>query len=251
MAGMMQGKVYLVGAGPGDPGLITLRGMELLRQADVVVYDSLANESLLQEAREGAELIDVGKRGGHHKMEQDGINQLLVGKAREGGTVVRLKGGDPFLFGRGAEEVEVLRNAQVEVHVVPGVTSAIAAPELAGIPVTHRDLASSVTFVTGNEGQGKEGHEIDWTAMARTGGTIVILMGMANLDRNMRRLIDGGIDPQTPVAVVHRGSSPSQRTVGGTVSDIAERCRQEDIGAPSIIVVGEVAVMTGVLGDLR
>ncbi|MBN1109930.1 MAG: uroporphyrinogen-III C-methyltransferase [Methanomassiliicoccales archaeon] len=247
----MNGKVFLVGAGPGDPGLMTLRGMELLRSADAVVYDSLANEALLKEARAGADLIDVGKRGAHHKMEQEDINRLLVQRAREGLTVVRLKGGDPFLFGRGAEEVQELRRAGVEVHVVPGVTSAIAAPELAGVPVTHREHASLVTFVTGNEGQEKEEDTIDWSALARTGGTIVILMGMANLERNMRRLMEGGMEPSTSVAVVHRGSSPSQRTVVGRVSDIGELCRREGIGAPSVVVVGSVATLAAVLGDLR
>jgi uroporphyrin-III C-methyltransferase len=247
----MKGKVFLVGAGPGDPGLMTLRGMELLRRADAVVYDSLVNEALLKEAGPGAELIDVGKRGAHHKMEQEDINRLLVQKAREGLTVVRLKGGDPFLFGRGAEEVQELRGAKVEVHVVPGVTSAIAAPELAGVPVTHREHASLVTFVTGNESQEKEEDTIDWSALARTGGTIVILMGMANLERNMHRLMEGGMEPSTPVAVVHRGSSPSQRTVVGHVSDIGGSCRREGIGAPSVVVVGSVATLAAVLGDLR
>ena len=197
----MTGLVVLVGAGPGDPRLITVAGLEALRSADVVVYDSLAGKELLREAKEDAEMIDVGKRGGCHKVEQSEINRIIVERAKGGSTVVRLKGGDPFMFGRGGEEAEELRAAGVEVRVVPGVTSAIAAPALAGIPVTHRDHASFVTFVTGHE-RDREDERIDWNGLARLGGTIVILMGMARLGRNIERLIDGGLDPSTPVAVV-------------------------------------------------
>lgn len=245
------GEVYLVGAGPGDPRLITVRGLELLREADTVVYDHLAGEELLKEAKEGAELIDVGKQGGHHKVEQDGINRIIVDQARQGRKVVRLKGGDPFLFGRGGEEAEELRKHGVAVHVVPGVTSAIAAPALAGVPVTHRDHASLVTFVTGHESGSKEEEAIDWKGLARLGGTIVILMGMGRLEKNMRSLIDGGLDPETPVAVVHRGSTPAQRSVVGTAADIAARCREQRISSPAVAVVGPVAGLRDVLGDLR
>lgn len=247
----MAGKVYLVGAGPGDPKLITVRGLELLRSADVVVYDSLAGEELLKEVRKDAELIDVGKRGGCHKVRQEGINDIIVSKARDGLVVVRLKGGDPFMFGRGGEEAEELRSNGLEVHVAPGVTSAISAPALAGIPVTHRDHASFVTFVTGHESETKDEEIIDWPGLARLGGTIVILMGMARLGKNMERLMDGGLSKDTPVAVVHKGSTPEQRVVLGTVGDIEERCKDEGVGSPAVTVVGSVANLRNILGDLR
>ncbi len=247
----MSGLVVLVGAGPGNPKLITVAGLEALRSADVVVYDSLAGKELLREAREGAELIDVGKRGGYHKVEQRDINRVIVERARSGSMVVRLKGGDPFMFGRGGEEAEELRAAGVEVRIIPGVTSAIAAPALAGIPVTHRDHASFVTFVTGHESDERGDERIDWKGLARLGGTIVILMGMARLGRNMERLIEGGLDPSTPVAVVRCGSRPEQRSVLATAATIERRCREEGIGSPAVTVVGSVASLRDVLGDLR
>ena len=247
----MTGLVTLVGAGPGDPKLITVAGLEALRSADVVVYDSLAGKELLDEAKEGAEMIDVGKRGGHHKVEQGEINRIMIERAKAGSTVVRLKGGDPFLFGRGGEEAQELRAAGIEVRVIPGVTSAIAAPALAGVPVTHRDHASFVTFVTGHESEDREDERIDWEGLATLGGTIVILMGMARLGRNMERLMDGGLDPSTPVAVVRCGSRPEQRSVLATAATIERRCREENIGSPAITVVGSVASLLDVLGDLR
>ena len=245
----MTAEVILVGAGPGDPGLITVSGLEALRTADVIFYDSLSGDALLKEARIDAELVDVGKRGGHHKVRQHRINEIVAEKALEGKKVVRLKGGDPFMFGRGGEEAEYLRSLGIDVHIIPGVTSAISAPALAGIPVTHRDYASFVTFVTGHEADG--GKEVDWSRLARLGGTIVILMGMARLKNNMERLIDGGLDPSTPVAVVHNGSRPEQRTVVATASTIAVRCKEEGISAPAVVVVGSVASLRDVLGDLR
>jgi uroporphyrin-III C-methyltransferase len=246
-----EGEVYLVGAGPGDPKLITIKGMELIQSADVIIYDSLIGLKLLDHAKKEAERIDVGKRGSYHKMEQSDINRLIVDKAREGKKVVRLKGGDPFMFGRGGEEVEELRKEGIRVHVVPGVTSAISVPALAGIPVTHRDYASFVTFVTGHESEDKVEEIIDWHTLAKLGGTIVILMGMSQLDKNMRRLMEGGMDPTTPVAVVHKGSTPEQRVVSGRISDIYQRCREEGVGSPSIVVVGKVSKVRDVLGDLR
>lgn len=247
----MPGEVYLVGAGPGDIGLITVRGMELVRTADVIVYDQLANPELLGHARPEAKLIDVGKEGGHHKVRQEGINRIIVEEALSGRKVVRLKGGDPFMFGRGGEEAEELRKAGVTVHVVPGVTSAIAAPAMAGIPVTHRDHAPMVTFVTGHERDDRPDERINWEALAATGGTIVILMGMANLARNMSRLVDGGLPPTTPVAVVHRGSTPSQKVVLSTLENVSEECQRHGVGSPAVIVVGGVATLSEVLGDLR
>ncbi len=247
----MTGEAYLVGAGPGDIGLITVRGMELISTADVIVYDQLANHELLRHAREGAKLIDVGKEGGNHKVVQQDINRIIVEEATQGARVVRLKGGDPFMFGRGGEEAEELRSAGISVHVVPGVTSAIAAPALAGIPVTHRDFTSTVTFVTGHERDDRPGERIDWSALAKLKGTIVILMGMASLGRNMQKLTDGGMDISTPVAVVHKGSTPEQRIVVSTVSEVAEECRRLGVGSPSVVVVGGVASLHDVLGDLR
>lgn len=243
--------VILVGAGPGDPKLITVAGLEALRAADVVVYDSLAGKELLLEARKDAELIDVGKRGGCHKVRQNDINRIIVDKAKNGSLVVRLKGGDPFMFGRGGEEAEELRAAGVDVRVIPGVTSAIAAPALAGIPVTHRDHASSVTFVTGHESDERDEERIDWKGLATLGGTIVILMGMSRLGKNMERLIEGGLDPSTPVAVVRCGSRPEQRSVLATAESIDMRCKEEGVGSPAITVVGSVASLRDVLGDLR
>jgi uroporphyrin-III C-methyltransferase len=250
MSSGKRGEVYLVGAGPGDPGLLTVRGLDLIRRADVIVHDSLIGMSLLDEAREDVELVDVGKRGTHHKAEQEEINSILVRKAQEGKLVVRLKGGDPFLFGRGGEEAEELVRSGLKVHVVPGVTSSISVPALAGIPLTHRDHSSMVTILTGHEGAHKDEEHIDWSLLAKLGGTIVIMMGMSNLDRNMQRLMDGGIDPFTPVAVIEKGSTPEQRMVSADVASIAQRCKSLGIGAPAVVVVGTVATLWKTLGDL-
>jgi len=248
---MKRGIVHLVGAGPGDPGLMTIKGMELLRSAQVVIYDSLVGEALLQEAPASAEMIDVGKRGGCHKAEQQDINQLLFEKASQGRTVVRLKGGDPFLFGRGGEEAEFLRQKGVEVHVVPEVSSSLAAPALAGVPVTHRHMSSSVTIVTGHEGDHKEEEWLDWATLARGGGTLVIMMGMSNLERNMERLRHGGVPDDTPVAVVQDGSTARQKVLLTTVVQAFKDCSRQGMRAPSVIVVGAVASMHSLLGDLR
>lgn len=247
----MKGTVYLVGAGPGDPGLMTVRGLDLLRRAEVVVFDSLVGEEVLREAPASAEMLDVGKRGGRHKAEQSDINALLLEKAMQGHKVVRLKGGDPFLFGRGGEEAEHLRRHGVEVHVVPGVSASIAVPALAGVPVTHRTLSSSVTIITGHEGEHKEEEWLDWAALARGGGTLVIMMGMSNLGRNMARFMNGGVKGDVPVAVIQDGSSPSQRVVISSVDRVEEDCVREGLGAPAVIVVGKVVELNAVLGDLR
>ncbi len=238
---MAKGKVYLVGAGPGDPGLITVKGRQLLRRADVIVYDQLAGPELLREARPEAELIYVGKKAGDHALPQDGINRLLVDLAREGKTVVRLKGGDPFVFGRGGEEAEELAKVGLPFEVVPGVSSAVAVPAYAGIPVTHRGLASLVTFITGHEDPTKAESDIPWNVLARTQGTLVFLMGVKNLAENCRRLVQGGRSPDTPAAVIQSGTLPTQRTVTGVLNDIAERAKSADIKPPAILVVGEVA----------
>jgi uroporphyrinogen III methyltransferase/synthase len=237
----MQGKVYLVGAGPGDPGLVTIKALKLLAQGDVFVYDQLASPELLKKARAGAEVIYVGKKAGDHALPQGGINQLLVDKAKAGLTVVRLKGGDPFVFGRGGEEAEALAAAGVPFEVVPGVTSAVAVPAYAGIPVTHRDYTTLVTFITGHEDPTKEASTIPWGNLGQNPGTLVFLMGVKNLAENCRRLVEAGRPPTTPAAVIQSGTLPTQRTVTGTLANIAEVARTAGIQPPAILVVGGVA----------
>ena len=235
------GKVYLVGAGPGHPGLITVRGKELLGKAEVVVYDYLASPKLLKYVPEGAELIYAGKKGGvKHTHTQEEINQMLVDWAEAGKTVVRLKGGDPFIFGRGGEEVEVLAKSGVDFEVVPGVTSATAAATYAGIPITHRDYTASVAFLTGHEDPTKPGSKIDWAKLATGAGTLVVYMGIKNLPIIVKNLIDNGRDSKTPVAVVRWASTPEQRSVVGTLDTIADIVREADIKPPALIIVGEV-----------
>ncbi|RJR40721.1 MAG: uroporphyrinogen-III C-methyltransferase [Deltaproteobacteria bacterium] len=231
--------VYLVGAGPGDPGLITVKGREVLRRAQVVVYDQLASPELLQEAPADAEIIYVGKKAGAHALPQEGINQLLVDKARAGLRVVRLKGGDPFVFGRGGEEALALANVGLPFEIVPGVTAAVAVPAYAGIPVTHRGLASLVTFITGHEDPTKEASAIPWDVLAQTQGTLVFLMGVKNLADNCRRLLAGGRVPTTPAAVIEKGATLQQRTVTGVLENIAARAQAAAIKPPAILVVGE------------
>jgi uroporphyrinogen III methyltransferase/synthase len=239
--------VYLVGAGPGDPGLITVKGLSVLRRADVVVYDQLASPELLKEAPAGAELLYVGKKAGAHTLPQGGINELLVAKARAGLTVVRLKGGDPFVFGRGGEEAEELAAAGIPFEVVPGVTSAVAVPAYAGIPVTHRRYTTLVTFITGHEDPTKDASTIPWTALGNHPGTLVFLMGVKNLAENCRRLMEAGRIPETPAAVIESGTTLSQRTVVGTLADIAARARQAEIKPPAVLVVGGVVELAGPL----
>src|SRR5437762_8281178 len=231
------GVVYLVGAGPGDPGLLTRRGEALLRRADVVVYDRLASRALIDLATAGAELVDEGKAPGAVALTQEQINEVLVARGRAGLTVVRLKGGDPLVFGRGGEEAESCRDAGVPFEVVPGVTSAIAAPAYAGIPVTHRGLSTSVTIVTGHEDPTKATSDTDWEALARAGGTLVVLMGAGRVGEIAKALIAGGRDASTPVAAIRWGTRPEQRTVRATLETID----QLGVEAPSAIVVGAVA----------
>jgi uroporphyrinogen III methyltransferase/synthase len=233
-------KVYLVGAGPGDPGLITVKGRECIASADVIVYDYLAAPSLLQHASRNAELIYVGKKGGDHTLPQDEINALLVAKARENKLVTRLKGGDPFVFGRGGEEAEVLAEAGIPFEIVPGVTSAVAAPAYAGIPLSHRKLTATIGFVTGHEDPSKEESGIDWAALASGIGTLVFLMGVKNLPHIVSELTRHGRPPETPVALVRWGTTPEQVTVSGTLADIVARVKQAGLKAPAIIVVGAV-----------
>jgi len=238
------GKVYLVGAGPGDPELLTIKGKKRLMEADVVLFDRLLDPRMLEGLN--AELIDVGKNAGRHKLKQEEINQLLVEKAQEGKIVVRLKGGDPYLFGRGGEEAIACREQGIPFEVVPGVTSAIAAPEMAGIPVTHRKVASALTIVTGHEEPGKD-TPLDWNAIAKLNGTLVVLMGVSRLEENTRALMDAGMSPLTPAAMVEKGGWPDQRLVSATLGDIAERAREENVQSPAILVVGNVVRLAEVL----
>jgi uroporphyrinogen III methyltransferase / synthase len=234
------GKVYLVGAGPGDLKLITLRGFELVQEADVIVHDYLANKDLLSFSRKGAELIYVGKQTSAHEMAQADINRLLVRKAKQHEMVVRLKGGDPFIFGRGGEEAEFLAENGIEFEIIPGVTSAIAAPAYAGMPLTHRDYASSVAFITGHEDEKKRKSTIRWSDLATGPDTLVFLMGIRNLKAIKEKLIRGGKRPDTPCAVVQWGTLPQQKVVSGTLDRIDSLSRGADIKPPGILIVGDV-----------
>ncbi len=236
--------MYLVGAGPGDPKLITLRGKECLEEADVIIYDYLANPALLRHSTKTAvELIYVGRRGRGHYLDQAEINALLVAKAQDGKTVLRLKGGDPFIFGRGGEEAEVVADAGIPFEVVPGISSALACPAYAGIPITHRTLASSATIVTGHEDLLKDAPDVTWKPYAHQEGTLVILMGMRNLPNIIRSLLDEGKPPTTPVALIRWGTRSAQRTVTGTLHDIIKKSTEAKIGPPATIVIGDVVTL--------
>ena len=240
MAAEKKGKVYLVGAGPGDPGLLTIKGRECLSKADVIIYDYLANRTFLEYAKDGADSIYVGKKAGCHTMSQEEISSLIVDRARKGSLVVRLKGGDPFIFGRGGEEAQELAKAGIAFEVVPGVTSAIAVPAYAGIPLTHRDHTATVAFITGHEDPTKDGSNIAWDRLATAAGTLVFLMGVGNLPRIAESLMKHGRSSETPVAVIHRGTNPEQRTLVGKLKRIARLAEENDIKPPAIIVVGDV-----------
>ncbi len=235
---MKRSIVYLVGAGPGDPRLITIKGMDCIKKADVIIYDYLVNVDLLKNAKPGVELIYVGKQGGAHTMEQDDINQLLVKKAQEDKIVTRLKGGDPYVFGRGGEEVLVLRENHVPFEVVPGITAAIATPNYAGIPVTHRDCTSTFGLITGHEDPTKDESSIDWSKISTGIGTLAFYMGIKNLPYITEQLIKHGRSKDTPVAVIRWGTTSRQKTVTGTLSTIVQKAK--DIKPPAITIVGEV-----------
>ena len=234
------GKVYLIGAGPGDPGLITVKGLECVKKADVIIYDYLANERLLDQRRPDAELIYVGKQGGRHTLPQDEINILIVKKAKEGKTVARLKGGDPFIFGRGGEEAEGLADNGIPFEIVPGVTAATAVPMYAGIPLTHRDYTASVAFVTGHEDPTKPESKVHWDKISTGIGTLVFFMGMKNLQNIVDNLISHGRNAETPVALVQWGTRTDQRVVTGVLRDIVTKVKAAKLGPPAIIIVGEV-----------
>lgn len=236
----MVGTVYLVGAGPGDPDLLTLRGVNLLRSAGAVLYDALANDALLGWTPDSAELIYVGKRAGRHAFSQAEINELLLRKAHEHAIVVRLKGGDPFVFGRGGEEMEHLRRHGVPVEIVPGVSSAIAAPAAVGIPVTQRGVSRSFAVVTGHALEGDDAP--NWSALAQI-DTVVVLMGVAHAGEIAARLLAAGRSPETPAAAIQSATLPEQRQVAATLATLAGAMAQAEIGAPAVLVIGAVAAM--------
>jgi uroporphyrin-III C-methyltransferase len=237
---MVFGRVYLVGAGPGDPKLLTVKAVELLKEADVIIYDRLVGEEILNLAPKKAEKIYVGKRTGKHEVPQDKITELIIEKAQKGGKVVRLKGGDPFIFGRGGEEAEALAEKGIEFEVVPGVSSAVVAPAYAGIPLTHRDYASSVAIITGHRAGDAE-RVIDWAKIADAVDTMVILMGVESLDAIVSKLLEGGVRPDKPVAIVESGTYPQQRTLISTLKAVVAEAKAKQIKPPSVIVIGDVA----------
>jgi len=240
------GKVYIVGAGPGDPELLTLKALRAIEEADVILYDELIGDlkDLIKKSK--AELIDVGKRAGRHKKKQEEINELMVKLAKEGKVVVRLKGGDPFVFGRGGEEAEFLAEHGIPFEVVPGITSAIAVPACAGIPVTHRAFDPAVVFITGREAR----ERLNWEALAKLNATIVILMGVSTLKRNVERLLKYGKDPNTPVAIIERGCTSKQRVVTAPLKEIVDVAKREGVKAPAIIVIGDVVRLREKLLDV-
>ena len=240
---MAKGLVYIIGAGPGDPGLITVKGLDVLRRADVVLYDRLANETFLDQCRPDAEFIDVGKQPDRHPVPQHEINRILVEKAAQGRTVARLKGGDPYIFGRGGEEAEALAAAGVPFEIVPGVTAAIAATAYAGIPATHRDCTSTVAFITGHEDPNKTETAVDWSKIATGIGTIVIYMGIKHSKNTIDQILAAGRSPDTPAALIQRGTLPSQRTITATLGTLSDAIEKHGVKPPTLIVVGEVVTM--------
>ncbi len=245
------GKVYLVGAGPGDPGLLTLKAKSLLEYAEVVVYDALVSPAILAIINPRAEKINGGKRRGRHSLLQSQTTQLLIEKAQTNTVVVRLKGGDPFIFGRGGEEMEDLIKAGVTVEVVPGITSGIAAPAYAGIPLTHRGYSSSVTFVTGHEATGKYRPEVNWQAIAQGSETIVIYMGVHNLSNIILQLCSSGLSSDTPIALVRWGTTPKQQELIGTLETIVGQVKETQFEAPAIAVIGRVVNLHPILSLCR
>lgn len=238
---MEHGKVYLVGAGPGDPKLLTVKAVELIQQADVLIYDRLGvSDEVLRMASAQAEKIFVGKRTGLHEIPQDKITELLIEKAKEGGKVVRLKGGDPFIFGRGGEEAEALVAEGIEFEIVPGISSSVSAPMYAGIPLTNRDYAASVAIITGHRAGDAE-KPVDWVKIANAVDTMVILMGVESLEGIVGKLLAGGISPDKPIAMIESGTLPQQRTLIATLGTIIKEATAKKIKPPSVILIGEVA----------
>ena len=242
---MSIGKVYLVGAGPGDPDLISVKGLRLLRRADIVIYDRLIPFELLLEPRPEAELIDAGKQPTRHRLAQTDINACLIDRARAGNTVVRLKGGDPLIFGRGGEEAMACHEEGIPFEIVPGVSSAFAVPAYAGIPLTHRQVSSSFTVITGHEDPAKPESSINYSALAQLGGTVVIMMGVNRLGEITNQLQKHGMDNLTPAAIIEWGATPRQRTIVGKLDTVADLALAHDIQPPAITVVGEVVRLRG------
>ncbi len=236
----MKGKVYLVGSGPGAEGLLTQRGRDVIDKAEVVLFDQLPGEEILSTLPARAEKIDCGKFGGKHNLEQDEIEALMVDRAKQGKIVVRLKGGDPFLFGRGGEELETVRAAGIAVEMVPGISSALAVPASVGIPLTHRKYASQVTVLTGNEDPTKAEPALDWELLAKSRGTIVILMGVANLGKIAGVLMKNGKPAETKVAIIERGLRKDRRVTTGTLRTIAGEAQKAGVKPPAVIVIGDV-----------
>ncbi len=245
------GKVYLVGAGPGDPGLMTVKGKTLLEHANVVLYDALVSPSILAMIHPEAEQIHAGKRRGNHSLVQEDISALLIAKAQKHAVVVRLKGGDPFVFGRGGEEMEDLLRAGIAVEIIPGITAGVAAPAYAGIPVTHRNYSSSVTFVTGHEHAGKYQPQVNWPAIAQSSDTIVVYMGVHNLPYILDNLQQGGLGRETPIALIRWGTRPEQEELVGTFATIVEQMAATGFESPAIAVIGKVVNLHGLLAQSR
>jgi len=244
----MTGKVFIVGAGPGDPKLITLKAVEAIKSSDVVLYDRLVSKKIVAMIPKKSEKMYVGRDVGDDYKHQDATNDLMVQLAKKNKNVVRLKGGDPFIFGRGGEEAEFLRKHKVKYEIVPGITSGIGSAEYSGIPLTHRDYASSVVFVTGHEDAKKKEGAVDWKKLAKAVDTIVIMMGLSRLEIISKKLISGGLDKNTPVAVIQNGTTDEHRMIKGTLSNISKKVHEAKIKPPTIIIVGKVVNLSDKIG---
>ena len=244
----MIGKVYLVGAGPGDPDLITLKAIELIKKADVVLYDRLVSKKILTMIPKRCKSIYVGRAVGDDTTHQDSTNELMVKYAKLKKTVVRLKGGDPIIFGRGGEEAEFLKSFKIKYEIIPGITSGIGSATYAGIPLTHRQFASSVVFVTGHEDPEKKTEVVKWKKLAKSVDTIVIMMGLSRIEEISKKLIEGGMDKTTPVAVIQNGTTPKQKMIKGTISNISNKIKRNQIRPPTNIIIGRVVDLSDIIG---
>jgi len=244
----MTGKVYIVGAGPGDPKLITLKAVEAIKSVDVVLYDRLVSKGIISMIPKGTEKVHVGRDVGDDYKHQDSTNDLMLKFAKTKRNVVRLKGGDPFIFGRGGEEAEFLKAHKIKYEIIPGITSGIGSAEYAGIPLTHRDYSSSVVFVTGHEDAKKTKESVKWKKLAKSVDTIVIMMGLSRLEKISKNLIAGGLDKKTPVAVIQNGTTPKHRMIKGDLSNISQKVIRAKIRPPSIIIIGKVVNLSEIIG---
>ena len=244
----MIGKVYLVGAGPGDPDLITLKAIELIKKADVVLYDRLVSKKILAMIPKRCKSIYVGRAVGDDTTHQDSTNELMVKYAKLKKTVIRLKGGDPIIFGRGGEEAEFLKSFKIKYEIIPGITSGIGSATYAGIPLTHRQFASSVVFVTGHEDPEKKTEVVKWKKLAKSVDTIVIMMGLSRIEEISKKLIEGGMDKTTPVAVIQNGTTPKQKMIKGTISNISNKIKRNKIRPPTNIIIGRVVDLSDIIG---